>query len=196
MEKENVLDATPHPNFTPTASCTEVPTFETSPVRFTESEGDTDEMNPDKATYNPGPTTEDTNKEYVIPSSPPKRTYAEVASPNHKSRAVSGTKAALGIKTAEPAPERPKAAQSTHVSNSTTKYDSVPLPSLPQATKRKRKAAEARLSNSLPLPTVLSLTLSPKTPAPVKKARHTKNPSPQVETDPDSHYVPKQRTLQ
>ena len=71
MEKENVLDATPRPNFTPTASCTEVPTFETSPASFTESEGDTDEMNPDKATYNPGPTTEDTDKEYVVPSSPP-----------------------------------------------------------------------------------------------------------------------------
>ena len=53
MEKENVLDATPRPNFTPTASRTEVPTFETSPASFTESEGDTNKMNPDKATYNP-----------------------------------------------------------------------------------------------------------------------------------------------
>ena len=197
MEKENVLDATPCPNFTPTASCTKVPAFETSPVSFTKSKGDTDEMNPDKATYNLGPTTEeDTDKEYVIPSSLPKRTYAEVASLNHKSKAVSGTKAALGIKAAEPAPERPQAAQSIHVSTSTTKYNSVPLPSLPPATKRKRKVAEAHPSDSLPLPTALSLTLSPKTPAPIKKARHTKNPSPQVKTDPDSPCVPKQHTPQ
>ena len=154
MEKENVLDATPHPNFTPTASCTEVPTFETSPASFTESEGDTDKMNPDKATYNPGPTTEeDTDKEYVVPSSPPKRTYAEVASPNHKSKVVSGTNTASGIKAAEPAPERLKAAQSTHASNSTTKYNSVPHPSLPLVAKRKRKVAEACPSGSLPLPT-------------------------------------------
>ena len=109
-----------------------------------------------------------------------KRTYAEVASLNHESRAVSGTNTASGIKATEPAPERLKAAQSTHVSNSTTKYDSVPLPSLPPATKRKRKAVEAHLSDSPTLPTVLSLTLSPKTPAPIKKARHTKNLSPQV----------------
>ena len=154
-------------------------------------------MNPDKATYNLGPTTEeDTDKKYVVPSSLPKRTYAEVASPNHKSRAASGTKAASGIKATEPAPERLKAAQLTHVSNSTTKYDSVPLPSLPPVTKRKRKVVEAHPSDSLPLPTVLSLTLSLKTLAPMKKVRHTKNPSPQIKTDPDSPHVPKQHTLQ
>ena len=39
MEKKNVLNATPCPNFTPTASRTEVPAFETSPASFTESEG-------------------------------------------------------------------------------------------------------------------------------------------------------------
>ena len=43
---------------------------------------------------------------------------------------------------------------------------------------------------------MLSLTLSPKTPAPVKKVRHTKNLSPQVKTDPDLPGVPKQCTLQ
>jgi hypothetical protein len=195
MEQENVLDATPRPNFTPTASRTQVPAFETSPLSFPESEGDTDEMNPDKATYNSGPTTEeDTDKEYVVPSSPPKRTYAEVASPPRKSRVATGTKAASGIKAVEPAPERLKAAKSMHAFNSIAKYDSVPLSSLPPATKRKRKTAEARPSDLFHLSTALSL--SPKTPAPVKKARHTKNPSPEVETDPDSPRVPKQRALQ
>ena len=150
--KVNVLNATLCPNFTPTASHTEVPTFETSPVSFTESEGDTNEINPHKETYNPGPTTEDdTGKEYVIPSLLPKRTYAEVASLNHESRVASGTKAALGIKAAEPAPERLKAAQSMHASNSTTKYNFVPHPSLPPATKRERKVVGACPSGSLPL---------------------------------------------
>lgn len=202
MEREDVLNATPCPNFTPTASYTKVPTFKTSPVGLIESEVDTDEMNPDKAIYNPGPITdEDTDKSTIAPLCL-KRTYAKVASLNAKSRVASGIKAATGIKAAEPAPEKLKAAQSEHGSNCTMKHNSVPPPP-PPATKKRRMAAEALLSNSapepdlLPFPTALSLTLIPKTPAPIKMVKWAKKPSPsRVETDLDSPCMPKGHTLQ
>ena len=66
MEREDVLNATPHPNFTPTARHTKVPAFETSPAGLIKSEVDTNEMNPDKATYNPGPTTDKDTDESAI----------------------------------------------------------------------------------------------------------------------------------
>ena len=78
---------------------------------LSKSKVDTDEMNPDKATYNPGPTTdEDTDKSTIAPLHL-KRTYAKVASLNAKSRVASGIKAASRIKAAEPAPEKLKDAQ-------------------------------------------------------------------------------------
>ena len=184
MERD-VLNTTPHPNFTPAAGCVRVPASEPSVVGSSiESEVDTNEMNPDKSTYKQDPTTEeDTDNQSVVFTSSPRRTYAKVASPKRKSGVASGAKAA------GPAPTGLKAAQFTHPSNSTTAYDSVP-PSPPQATKAtktgsrthpttmsKRKAADACLSDSaiepdsLPAPTPSALTLSPKTPAPMKKVR-------------------------
>ena len=63
--------------------------------------------------------------------------------------------------------------------------------------------AEALLSDSAPepdllsFPTALSLTLSLKTPAPIKKVKQAKKPSPsQVKTDSDSPHMPKGHTLQ
>ena len=162
MEREDVLDATPCPNIAPTASCTKVPAFETSPAGLIKSEVDTDEMNPDKAIYNPGPTTDEDTDESTVAPSCLKRTHAKVASLNTKSRVASGIKAALGIKAAEPAPEKLKNAQSEHGSNCTTKHNSVP-PLPPPATKKRRMAAEALLSDStpepdsLPFPTALSV---------------------------------------
>ena len=52
MEREDMLDATPCPNFTPAAGRIRVPTSEPSVVGSSiESEVDTNEMNPDKSTY-------------------------------------------------------------------------------------------------------------------------------------------------
>ena len=82
MEREDMLNATPHPNFNSTTSHhNTVPASDSSaPGMVSESDMD-DEMNPDKGTYKSGSTTEDNlaNDSPVISSH--KRTYAEVASP-------------------------------------------------------------------------------------------------------------------
>ena len=75
-----MLDATPRPNFNSTTSHRNtVPASDPSMV--SESDMDTDEMNPNKGTYKPGSTTGDdsANDFSVILSH--KRTYVEVASP-------------------------------------------------------------------------------------------------------------------
>ena len=54
IEREDMLDATPHPNFTPTAGRTLAPSSKPNAAESVlESEVGTDEANPDKATYQP-----------------------------------------------------------------------------------------------------------------------------------------------
>ena len=87
MEHEDTLNATPHPIFTSTADHSSAPPSNPSaPSSVIESEVDTNEMDPDKGTHKPGSTTEElpTDNLTAIPTSPPKRTYAEVASPQRK----------------------------------------------------------------------------------------------------------------
>ena len=95
MEREDVLDATPCPVFTPTASCTLIPTSDPSATTSVlKSEVDTDEMNPDKRTYNPGSTMDDSDRDLsVTPIA--KRTYAKVASPKCKPGVATSTKNSL-----------------------------------------------------------------------------------------------------
>ena len=79
MEREDMLDAIPHPNFNPTTSHhNTVPASDPSTLSMvSKSDMDTDEMNPNKGTYKPGSITKD---DFSVISSR-KRTYAEVASP-------------------------------------------------------------------------------------------------------------------
>ena len=87
MEREDMLNATPRPIFTSTADHGLAPPSNPStPSSVIESEVDMNEMDPDKGTYKPGSTTEElsTDNLTAIPTSLPKRTYAEVASPQHK----------------------------------------------------------------------------------------------------------------
>ena len=72
-------DAIPCPNFNSTTSCHHsVPASDPSaPSMVSESNMDTDEMNPDKGTYRPGSTTKD---DFSVVSSH-KMTYVKVASP-------------------------------------------------------------------------------------------------------------------
>ena len=86
IEKEDMHDVAPHPIFTPTAGCTLIPTS------VLKSEVDTNKMNPDKRTYNPGSTMDDNSESDLsaIPTSPAKRTYTKVASPKHKPVVTTG----------------------------------------------------------------------------------------------------------
>ena len=87
MEREDMLNATPCPIFTSTADHgLAPPSNHSAPSSVIESEIDTNEMDPDKGTYKPGSTTEEssTNNSTAIPTSSPKRTYAKVASPQRK----------------------------------------------------------------------------------------------------------------
>ena len=222
MEKEDILDATPRPVFTPTAGRTLVPTSGPSAATSVlESEVDTDEMNPDKRTYNPGSTTDDNSESDLsaIPTSPAKRTYAEVASPKRKPVATTGTKAALGTQPVNSAPAMPKGVQSGNTSGSTTEPDSLPPPSPPPrvaksikdgsradtTTTRERKVGKvvqpdsAQGRSSSPTPTAPSRPLNLTTSTPANK-KHRKLPSPQAtgsETEPDSPpRAPKPCSLQ
>ena len=95
-----------------------------------ESKVDTDKVNPEKVTYNPGSTTEeDTKSELSVLSTPPlKRTYTEVASSLYKGRgklAASGAKAAPAAKPTKPAPAKLVAAQPKVQFDSAREFDST-----------------------------------------------------------------------
>ena len=90
MDREEMLEATPCPDITPARCRTHVPSSGLSAAgSVVKSEVDTDDMNPDKATYQPGSTTEDDSisELSVVPTSPIKPTYAQVvASPTPKKK--------------------------------------------------------------------------------------------------------------
>ena len=96
MEREDMLNVTPHPNFNQTAGSI----LSSDPVTASsiiESDVDTDEVVPDKAMYQPSSTPDDDSLSdlSIVPSLPVKRTYAEVASPKHKSGVNVYTKATM-----------------------------------------------------------------------------------------------------
>ena len=128
---EDILAATPCPNFTPITSHALPSASDPSAAGLViESEVSTDEVNLDKAMYNPGSTTEDdTESELsVLPTSPLKRTYTEVASSPHKGRtkpAASGVKAPLAAKPTKLAPAKLVAAQPKAPSDSAMESDST-----------------------------------------------------------------------
>ena len=87
MDLEDILTATPRPNFTPITSRALPSASEPSAAgSVIESKVGTNEVDLDKAMYNPGSTTEDDTKSElsILPTSPLKRTYTEVASSPHK----------------------------------------------------------------------------------------------------------------
>lgn len=87
MAREDMLDGTPYPmTLTPLVGCTVVPGSDLGiSSSIVKSDMDTNEMNPEKMTYQPGTTTEDdTSSLSAIPTLPLKRMYAEVASPKAK----------------------------------------------------------------------------------------------------------------
>ena len=136
MDLEDILVATPHPNFTPITSHALPSASEPSAAgSVIESEVGTGEVNLDKAMYNPGSATEDdTESELsILPTLPLKITYAEVASSPHKGStkpAASGVKAPPATKPAKPAPAKLVAAQSKAPSDSVMESDST-APSRP-----------------------------------------------------------------
>ena len=83
MEREDMLNATPRPNFNSTTSChNTVPASDPStPSMVSKSNMDIDEMNPNKGTYKPGSTAEDDSADNFLVVSSHKRTYVKVASP-------------------------------------------------------------------------------------------------------------------
>ena len=220
MEKEDMLDVTPYPIFTPIASCTLIPTSDPSAATSVlKSEVDTDEMNSDKRTHNPSSTT-DNNLESdlsAIPTSPAKRTYAKVASPKHKPLVTTDMKAALGTQPVNSTLVMLKGTQSGNTSGLMTEPNSFPPPSPPphvaksikdrsradSTTTRERKVGKvvqpdsAQGHSSLPTPTALSQPLNLTTPMPANK-KHHKVPSPQAsETELDSSpCAPKPHSLQ
>ena len=173
MDLEDILAATPRPNFTPITSRALPSASEPSAAgSVIESEVGTDEVDLDKAMYNPGSTTEDdTESELsVLPTSPLKRTYAEVASSLHKGStkpAASGVKAPPAAKPAKPAPAKLVAAQSKAPSDSATESDST-APSRPFHPQPPAPSKQAQRVN--PPPSTASET-EPDSPPPKIKAR-------------------------
>ena len=96
IEREDVLDTTPCPIFTPTAGHALIPTSDPSSTTSVLKSGvDTDEMNPDKRTYNPSSTMEDDSDRDLSATPIAKRTYTEVAGPKCKPGVATSTTTAL-----------------------------------------------------------------------------------------------------
>ena len=146
MDREDVLNVTPHPNFTPAAGhiSSSDPHGADSII---ESEVDTDVMNPDKVAYQLGSATEGDSLSDLsaIPTSPVKRTYAEMASPKYKSVAAVHAKATLGTTSAKliaaatkptkQAPAKLRVAQPEVLTDSQTRSHSLPSQSRCKPTK-------------------------------------------------------------
>ena len=215
LDREDVLNVTPHPNFTPAVG--HIPPSDPHGAdTILDSEVDTNEMNPDKVTYQPGSATEGDSLSDLsaIPTLPVKRTYAKVASPKYKSMAAVRAKATLGTTSAksvaaatkptEQAPVKLRVAQPKALTNSQTRSHSLPSQSRhkptkstktnpkPQATTTlNRKADEALESDSVAesTPIMLPQPLDLKTPAPLKKLKQTKVVLPHgTNTEPESLF--------
>ena len=120
MEREDMLDATSRPNFTPAADCMLAPSSEVGAAEsVVESEIETDEANPDKATYQPDAVSDDDSLS-TLSAVTTKMSYAEAASPKPKRRAVAGAKTALAPKPAQQAaPVKMKAVEAAESDSAT-----------------------------------------------------------------------------
>ena len=128
MAREDMLDGTPRPTIlTPLVGHTMVPASNPGVGgSIVESDMDTNEMNPDKMTYQPGTTMEDyASSLSAIPTSPLKRTYAEVVSPKAKKVATTRIQAVL-----VPQPTMGLKARQCK-EDSATELDSPPLTACP-----------------------------------------------------------------
>ena len=191
MEREDMLNATPRPNFTPAADRMLAPSSEVGAAKsVVESEIETDEANPDKATYQPDAVSDD-DLLSTLSAVTTKMSYAEVASPKPKRRAVTGAKIALTPKPAQQvAPIKTKAVKAAK-SDSATESDSPPPTPQPKApgsaktkpmvkqTTTKRKAVEAHLSKSATKPNSPPLAPSLPKASSKPKGQKTTTASPQ-----------------
>ena len=191
MEREDMLNATPRPNFTPAADRMLAPSSEVGAAKsVVESEIETDEANPDKATYQPDAVSDD-DLLSTLSAVTTKMSYAEVASPKPKHRAVTGAKIALTPKPAQQvAPIKTKAVKAAE-SDSATESDSPPPTPQPKApgsaktkptvkqTTTKRKAVEAHLSKSATKPNSPPLAPSLPKASSKPKGQKTTTASPQ-----------------
>ena len=109
MEREDMLDATPHPNYMPATNHMLAPSSEVSAAESVlESKIETNEANPDKATYQPDAVSNN-DLLSMLSTVTTKMSYAKAASPKPKHRAVTGAKTALATKPAQWAPVKMKA---------------------------------------------------------------------------------------
>ena len=211
MEREDMLNATPRPIFTSTADHgSALPSNPSAPSSVIESEVDTNKMDPDKGTYKPGSTTKEssTNNLTAIPTSLPKRTYAEVASPQRKANRAAAKVVELTDWPSEVVTVELKGSTTEDEHGSTMVPNSVPPPlatkpttkhatsvSTHLAPKAKTKAVGPIKDSAMEPGPPPPLAFNPKTPTPKKKG---KQPSAEVsETESDSPLPkPKPRSLQ
>ena len=108
MERENMLDATPHPNFIPAANCMLAPSSEIGAAKSVlKCEIETNKANLNKATYQPDAVSDNDSLSMLFTVTT-KMSYAEVASPKPKCRAVAGARTTLATKPAQQAPVKMK----------------------------------------------------------------------------------------
>ena len=196
MERENMLDATPHPNFTPATSHILVPSSESSAAEpVLESEVETNEANLDKATFQPDAVSDNNllNSLSAVPTL--KMSYAEAASPKCKGRDIAGAKAALATKPAGCAveasmsdlamePDFPPLSTTQPKASASTKTK----PTV-QQTATKRKAVEAPIvSDSAMEPD--SLLLVPSQPKASSKSKVQKTTTSKKKVDAVPGYSP------
>ena len=167
-----------------------------------ESEVETDEANPDKATYQPDAVSNDDSLSSLATVPILKMSYAEVVSPKCKGKAVTGTKAALATKPAEQASMKMKVVEPS-MSDSAMELHFPPLsPTQPKAsmstktkptvqqTTTKRKAVEAPVSDSAMEPNSPLLMPSQPKASSKFKGQKTSTSKKRVDTVPGSDSPP------
>ena len=177
MEREDMLDVTPCPA---TGDQAEVQAYDPSSGGFIiDTDIDTDELNPDKGTYKPSTTEDDSTDDIsIVPTLPPqKMTYAEAASPRGKTRAAPVARAMKAV---------PLRKMNQSEEGSTTESDSPLLFPVTQAmmsaqlTKHSILASKVKAHQSNSdmesdtLPPSPTASLNPKTPVPQKKTKQKK----------------------
>ena len=198
MEREDMLDATPHPIFTPAPGCIGVLVADPNSDAFDDNTNDSEMLDLDKGNYQPGTTEDYSDDLFEVPTSPmQKRTYAEAASPRGKARVAPFANVAssklrliqheLGTTTESEYPPRQamNPTKLTRLSVSTSKAQT----SLSKAKAKGDEASSTTESDSPPPPTVPSASLNPRSPTPRRKTKQSRMLPMAMDTEPDSPHA-------
>ena len=195
MERENMLDATPHLIFTPAPGHIGVLVADLNSDAFDDNKNDSEMLDLDKGNYQPGTAEDYSDNLFEVPTSPmQKKTFAEAASPRGKARVAPIINAAsskqrliqyeLGTTTESEYPPHQAMKPTKLIWPSVSAFKTQT-----SSSKAMAKGDEVNLtteSDSATPPTTPSTSLSPKTPVPRKRTKQSRMSSMAMDTEPNS----------